>query len=82
MIILNISKIVGVIRFYRFVKVVYILPLMAKALQGLFCISNCIHLCPHITIISFSNVNTVEWLVCVGEGLGLVLGLRSVKVMF
>ena len=30
--------------------VVYILSWNAKSLLGLFCISNCIHLCSHITL--------------------------------
>jgi len=34
------------IRSYRFVKVVNTLPLIAKALLGLFCILNCIQLWP------------------------------------
>ena len=38
---------------------------MAKVLLRLFCNSNCIHLCPHITLSSSSNVNTVEWLVSI-----------------
>ena len=36
---------------------------MAKALLRQFCNSNCIHLCPHVTLSSSSNVNIVEWLV-------------------
>jgi len=43
--------------------VVYILPPNAKTLLGLFCNSNCIHLCSQITLSSSSNVNTSEWLV-------------------
>ena len=43
--------------------VVHILPLNAKTLLGLFCNSNCIHLCSHITLSFCSNVNMVEWLV-------------------
>jgi len=34
------------------IKVVPILPLIAKALLGLFCPSDCIHLCPH-TMLKF-----------------------------
>jgi len=43
--------------------VVYILPSNAKTLLGLFCNSNCIHLCSHKALSSSSNLNTVEWLV-------------------
>ena len=42
--------------------VMYILPSNAKTLLGLFCNSNCIHLCSHITLSSISNVKIVEWL--------------------
>ena len=42
---------------------VYILPSVAKALLGIFCNSNCFHLCPHIRLNSSSNVNIFEWLV-------------------
>ena len=36
---------------------------MAIALPGLFCYSNCISLCPHITLSSYySEVNVVECL--------------------
>ena len=42
--------------------VVYILPSNAKTLLGLFCSSNCIHFCSHITLSSSSNVNIVEWI--------------------
>jgi len=52
---------------------VHILPLMAKALLGLFCNSNCIHLCPHMTLSSSSNVNLVEWLVSMPAA-GLFVG--------
>jgi len=45
--------------------VVYILPSNAKTLLGLFCNSNCIHFCLHITLSSSSNVNIVEWLVSI-----------------
>jgi len=45
--------------------VVHILLSNAKTLLGLFCNSNCIHLCSHITLSSSSNVNIVEWLVSV-----------------
>jgi len=31
----------------------YILPSTVKALLGLFCYSNCIQLCPHITLNSY-----------------------------
>jgi len=62
----------------------YILPSVAKALLGLFCNSNCFHLCPHIRLDSSSNVNIVEWLVSttavrlfVGSALTLFLGLAS-----
>jgi len=44
--------------------VVYILPSTAKTLLGLFSNSNCIHLRSDMTLSSSSNVNTVEWLVC------------------
>jgi len=57
---------------------------MAKAPLGLFCNSNCFHLCPHIRLNSSSNVNIVEWLVSttavrafVGSDLTLFLGLAS-----
>ena len=56
-IILNISKILVVTRFYRFAKWECILPWMAKALLRQFCNSNCIHLCEHITLSSSSSVN-------------------------
>jgi len=40
---------------------VHILPSNAKTLLGLFCNSNCIHLCSHIMLSSSSsNVNIVE----------------------
>ena len=39
------------------------LPSNAKAVLGLVCNSNCIHLCSHITLSSSSKVNIVEWLV-------------------
>ena len=42
--------------------VVYILPSNAKTLLGLFCNSNGIHFCLHITLSSSSNANIVEWL--------------------
>jgi len=42
---------------------VYILPSNAKTLLGLFCNSDCIHRCSHITLSFISNVNIVEWLV-------------------
>ena len=45
--------------------VVYILPSSAKTQLGLFCNSNCILLCSHITLSSSSNVNIVEWLVSI-----------------
>ena len=61
-IILNISKISVVIRPIG-LMVVYILPSMAKALLGQFYNLNCIHLCPHITLSSSSNVNTIDRLV-------------------
>ena len=44
--------------------VVYILPPNEKTRLRLFSNSNCIHLRSHITLSSSSNVNTVEWLVC------------------
>jgi len=63
---------------------VYILPSVAKALLGLFCNSNCFHLCPHIRLNSSSNVYIVEWLVSmtaarvfVGFALTLPFGLAS-----
>jgi len=37
---------------------------MQKNLLGLFSNSKCIYLRSHITLSSSSNVNTVEWLVC------------------
>jgi len=43
--------------------VIYILPSNAKTLLGLFCNSNCIHYCSHITLNFSSNVNIVEWFV-------------------
>jgi len=43
--------------------VLLILPSNAKILLGLFCKSNCIRVCSHITLSSSSNVNIVEWLV-------------------
>jgi len=43
--------------------VVHILPSNAKTLLGIFCNSNCIYLCSHITLSFSSNVNMVEWLV-------------------
>jgi len=43
--------------------VVHILLSNAKTLLGLFCNSNSIHLCSHITLSFGSNVNIVEWLV-------------------
>ena len=61
-IILNIWKILVVIRFYRFAKSECILPWMAKVLLRQFCNSNCIHLYEHITLSSSSKVNIVEWL--------------------
>ena len=35
----------------------------SSAETTVFCNSNCIHLCPHITLSSSSNANIVEWLV-------------------
>jgi len=56
-IILKISKILVVIRFHGLLNgSVYF------AIE-LFCKSNCIHLCSHVTLSSTSNVNIVEWLV-------------------
>ena len=62
--------------------VVYILPSNAKTLLELFCYSNSIHLCSHITLSSCSNVNIVEWLVSmlavrlfVGSALTISFGL-------
>jgi len=56
--------------------VMYIFPSNVKTLLGLFCNSNCFHLCSHIMLSSSSNVNIFEWLVsmpavrlCVGSGL-------------
>ena len=54
-IILNISKVLVVIRFCRFAKWDCILPWMAIALLRQFFISNCIHLCEHITLSSSST---------------------------
>jgi len=59
-IILKISKILVLIRIHRFVKWQCILPSNAKTLLGLFCNSNCIHLCSHITLSSSSNVNLLS----------------------
>jgi len=42
--------------------VMYILLSIAKTLLELFCNSNCIHFCSHITSSSSSNLNIVEWL--------------------
>jgi len=42
---------------------VHILPSKAKTLLGLFCNSNCIHLCSHVTLSFSGNVYIVEWLV-------------------
>ena len=42
--------------------VVEILPSNAKTLLGLFCNSNCIHLCSRITLSFSSNLNIVKWL--------------------
>jgi len=57
---------------------------MAKALLGLFCNSNCFHLCLHIRLNSSSNVDIVEWLVLttvvrvfVRSALTLFFGLAS-----
>jgi len=57
---------------------------MAEALLGLFCNSNCFHLCLHTRLNSSSNVNIDEWLVSttavrvfVGPALTLFLGLAS-----
>ena len=62
--------------------VVYILPSNAKTLLGLFCNSNCIHRCSHITLSFSRNVNIVEWLVSlpvvrlfVGSALAISFGL-------
>jgi len=62
--------------------VVFILPSNAKTLLGLFCNSNCIHLCLHITLSFSSNVNIVGWLVSmpavrlfVGSALSISSGL-------
>jgi len=62
--------------------VVYILPSNAKTLLGLFCNSNCIHRCSHITWSFSSNVNIVEWFVSmlavrlfVGSALTISFGL-------
>jgi len=62
--------------------VVYVLPSNAKTLPGLYCNSNCIHFCSHITLSSISNVNIVEWLVSmsavrlfVGPALTISFGL-------
>jgi len=53
--------------------VVYILPSNAKPLLGLFCNSNCIHRCSHITLSFSRNVNIVEWLVSM-PGVRLFVG--------
>jgi len=62
--------------------VVYILPSNVKSLLGLFCNSNCIHRCSHITLSFNSNVNIVEWLLSmpavrlfVGSALTISFGL-------
>jgi len=52
--------------------VVYILLSNAKTLLGLFCNSNCIHRCLHITLSFSSNVNIIEWLVLKGVQPGCV----------
>jgi len=62
--------------------VVYILPPNAKSLLGLFCNSNCMHLCSHIMLSSSRNVNILQWLVSmpvvrlfVGSALTISFGL-------
>ena len=69
--------------------VVYILPSNAKTLLGLFYNSDCIHVCSHITLSSSSNVNTVEWLMCmpavrlfVGFALTISFGLACTGYTF
>jgi len=64
--------------------IVYIFPSIAKTLLGIFCNSNCIHRCPHMTLSSSGNVNIVEWLVSmpvvrvfVGSALTISFGLAS-----
>ena len=55
--------------------VVYILPSNAKTLLGIFCNSNCIHLCSPTTFSksSSNNVKIVEWLVFM-PAVGLFVG--------
>jgi len=62
--------------------IVYILPSNAKTLLELFCNSNCIYRCSHITLSFSSNVSIVEWLVSmpavrlfVGSALTISFGL-------
>ena len=69
--------------------VVYNLPSIAKVLLGIFWNSNCIHRCPHISLSSSSNVNTVEWSVSmpdvgvfVGSSLTISFGLASIDYTF
>jgi len=38
---------------------------LSKTLLVLFCNSNCIHLCSHITLSFSRNLNIVEWLVSI-----------------
>ena len=40
--------------------ILYILPSNAKTLLELFCNSNCIYICSHMTLSSSSNVNIVQ----------------------
>jgi len=61
---------------------VHILPSNAKTLLGLFCNSNCIHLCSQKTLSFSSNVNIVEGLMSmpavrlfVGSVLTILFGL-------
>ena len=70
--------------------VVYILPSNAKTLLGIFCNSNCIHLCSPTTFSKSSsdNVKIVEWLVFmpgvrlfVGSALTISFGL-AFNVLF
>jgi len=81
-IILKILIILVVIRFHRCANGSIYFVINAKTLLGLFCNSNCIHLCSHITLSFSSNMNIVEWLVSmpavrlfVGSALTISFGL-------
>ena len=59
MIIINISKLLVVIRFHRFAE----WQSVAKPLLGPFCTSNYFHLSPHIRLNSSSNANVAEMII-------------------